>query len=125
MFCLLNVFSLFKNEETVRHLVHIANRQFDTDEYYRQKEKERAYISQFLKTKLFTEDDPSDGGINWIIFPASVPDDEVWKACENLGMCEVRIYSDYDCTGKFFASEPYMTQTRTRKLVKQSWGYDI
>lgn len=73
--------------------------------------------------------DGEDGSeyIGWWLYPASMTDDEVFESMHNAGWEPFgrAIYSDYDCTGKWFSHAAFITRSKSFALVKQRWAMDI
>ena len=66
----------------------------------------------------------STSGISWVYFVGeSIERIQDWM--ESNGFAEVRIDNDYDCTGEYFAREPYIQTDGLRTLVTLHWGTDI
>ena len=69
------------------------------------------------------EQNDSDSGLTWALF-VGVSDAQVERFMEE-NMPEVRVTAEHDCSGQFFARNPYMWRVGKRVLVRQSWGYDL
>jgi hypothetical protein len=66
----------------------------------------------------------SESGVHWWLF-MHCSDKQIADFCSWYGVKETRIYSDHDCTGKWFSGAPTIRRSGHRVLVTLSWGYDI